>query len=355
MKKEPKLVYVIHEDALHHVSDFVSWPVKHRPDVLCPDCRSAVILKLGERKAHHVAHKPDSLCLLTKPETVLHLNTKAYLRSQLTNAQSLYINQYCTGWIAPEIGAYEGGHRACRGERERMFLWLSGWDRVEVESFVESRKPDIVLYRDGKPVAAIEVKATHAVDEQKRIDLERAGLPWLEVEAGEDFYEGEDKWTPDKPLPYVRCAPPIPERTCDRCLTAPAEHRARVYEAIAKEREERREAKERREAFERWRKEEIVPRTYSRSKPDKINLVKILRDESGDEIKYSVIQENDDSDTVLILGDEVLASLPPQTTEIWKRLMDVYREHRKSLNATYRDVTGWEPPIQGDMRRATVQ
>jgi len=225
---------------------------------------------------------------------------------------------------------------------------------VEVESFVESRKPDIVFYRESKPVGAIEVKVTHAVDEQKRIDLKRSGLPWLEVEASEDFYEGEDKWTPDKPLPYMRCDPPILERTCDRCLTAPAEHRARVYEAIAKGREDRRKEKERREDYERWRKEEIVPRTSSRSKPDKVNLVKVLRDESGGEIKYSVKQENDDSDTVLMLGDEVLASFPPQMTEVWKRLMDVYREHRKSLGVTYRDVTGWEPPIQVDLRRSTI-
>jgi hypothetical protein len=354
MNRDPKLVYVIHEGTLHHVSDFASWAVKHRPDVLCPDCRSTVILKLGERKAHHVAHKPDSLCLLTKPETVLHLNTKAYLHSQLINAQNLYINQYCTGWIAPEIGAYGGGHKACHGERERRFLWVSGWDRVEVESFVESRKPDIVFYRNDKPVAAIEVKVTHAVDERKRIDLERSGLPWLEVEGKEDFYEGVYKWTPDKPLPYVRCEPHIPERTCDHCLRAPAEYSERVYEAIDKDRVERRKEKERREAYERWRKEEIVPRISSRSKPDKINLVKILRDESGDEIKYSVIQANNDSDTVLIFENQVLASFPFQTTEVWKRLMDVYREHRNSLGIIYNDVTGWEPLIQVDTRRATM-
>jgi hypothetical protein len=346
MKKEPKLVYVIYEDMLHHVSDFVSQPAKQRPDVFCPDCRSAVILKLGERKAHHVAHKPDSLCILTKPETVLHLNTKAYIHSQLLNAQRLYINQYCTGWIAPEIGSYEGGHRACRGERERRFLWLADWDRVEVESFVESRKPDIVFYRDSKPIAAIEIKVTHAVDEQKRMDLERSGLPWLEVEANEDFYEGEDKWSPDKPLPYVRCVPPIPERTCDRCLKAPAEYREQVYEDMAKRREERRTERERRQAHERWLKEEIPLRSGGHRNFDKLSFIKILRDNSGNEVKYSVEQANDDSDMKLLFGSQVIASVPPQTTGAWQQLMDSYRVHRNSLDVIYNDVTGWISPTQ---------
>lgn len=354
MKKEPKLVYVIYEDTLHHVSDFVSQPVKQRPDVFCPDCRSAVILKLGERKAHHVAHKPEFLCILTKPETVLHLNTKAYIHSQLINAQKLYINQYCTGWVAPEIGSYEGGQRACRGERERRFLWLADWDRVEVESFVESRKPDIVFYRDNKPIAAIEVKVTHAVDEQKRIDLEQSGLPWFEVEANEDFYEGERKWTADKPLPYVRCVPSIPKRICDRCLKAPAEYREQVYEDIARRREERRKEKERHEAHERWLKEEITPRSGGRPKPDKINFVRILRDKSDNEVRYSVIQANDDSNMMLLFGSQVIASVPPQTCGAWQRLMDLNREHRNSLGVIYDDITGWVLPTQVNMKNAKI-
>lgn len=354
MKKEPKLVYVIYEDTLHHVSNFANQPVKQRPDVFCPNCRATVILKLGERKAHHVAHKPDSLCILIKPETVLHLNTKVYIYSQLLNAQKLYINQYCTGWIAPNIGNYEGGQRACRGESARRFLWLADWDRVEVESRVESRRPDIVLYRDGKPIAAIEVKATHAVDEQKMLDLELSGLPWLEVEADEDFYDADDKWTPDKPLPYVRCVPPIPERTCDRCLKAPAEYRNQVYEDIARRREERRKEKERRLAHERWVKEEIPLRSGIPSKPDKLNLVKILRDESGKEVTYSITQANDDSDMILLFGSQVITSVPPQTNGAWQRLMDSYREHRNSLSVIYNDVTGWIPPTQVHVKSASI-
>lgn len=352
--KDPKLIYVIHGGAMHHVSEFAGQPVKHRPEVLCPGCNSPVILKLGEKKTHHAAHKPDSLCLLTRPETVLHLNTKVYLHSQLLSARELYINQYCTGWIAPKIGYYEGGHRECRGNSTWKILWLSGWDRAEMESFIESRKPDVVFYRDGRPVAAIEVRATHAVDEQKRIDLERLGIPWLEIEASEGFYEGQWRWTPDRPLPYIRCAPALPERTCERCLKAPDDHRERVYEAIDRNREERRKQRERRLAHERWLKEEITPRAEKTSKPDKVNLVKILRDESGSEVKYSVIQASDESDTVLMFGDQVIASLPPLATEIWQRLMELYKEHRNSLGVIYTDVTGWVPPTQLDRKVTTI-
>jgi hypothetical protein len=345
MKKEPKLVYVVHEGALCHVSNFIDNPVKERPDVFCPECQSVVILKLGQQKAHHAAHKPDSLCLLTKSETVLHLNTKAYLQSQLLNARQLYINQYCTGWTAPDIGPYEGGHKACRGERARMFLWLADWDGVEVERFVESRKPDIVCYRGGRPIAAIEVLVTHAVDEQKRLDLERAGLHWLEVAADEDLYAGARKWTPDRPLPYVRCVPPLPAWTCNRCQQEPAEYTARVYEAIDKDREERRKLKEQRRAHERWRNERITPSAGGQAKSPKIEFSKILRDETGREIGYSVTQEHDDAEILLRCGDQVIATLPPPyTAQTWERLMAAYQQHRSASGVSYSDVTGWVSP-----------
>ena len=145
--------------------------------------------------------------------------------------------------------------------------------------------------------------------------------------------------------------PPLPARTCARCLKAPAEYRQHVYEAIAKDREGRRKEKERKESHERWLKERIPSRTDSHHRPDNVNLVKILRDKSNNEVKYSVIQVNDNSDTILLFGNQVIACIPPRTTGTWQHLMKVYREHKNSLGVTYSDVTGWVLPSQVEMKR----
>jgi hypothetical protein len=243
---------------------------KADPDrpVICPQCDLPVILHLGQKNAHHAAHKPEALCALTAPETVLHINTKAHLHAQLSKAKQLYVYQPCYGWWAPDVGPRRGGHVECfgRGSR-RPYLWLEGWDRVEIEKTVGGRRPDIVFYRGVEAMAAIEVKATHAVDVEKRADLDRAGLPWLEVEADEDLYDGEEPWTPDQPLNFMDCSPELPYWTCEFCLKREEGYEENVLKSIAREQEERRQRaeearkrREHREAHERWLKEEIVPR-----------------------------------------------------------------------------------------------
>jgi hypothetical protein len=235
VKGEAKLVYVVEKAGLKHVSKYAGLSLGERPFVTCPECKGQVILRLGQKNVHHAAHKADSFCILTKPETVLHFNTKTFLHSQLVQASELYVSQKCVGWEAPEIGNYKGGHRDCH--RERPHLWLEKWDQVETERFIESRKPDIIFYKEGNPIAAIEVFATHAVDEQKRDDLEQFRIPWLEVKADEELYSEEYGWNPKEPLPFIVCAPALPKWTCERCLQAPEQYIIRTAKIIENEKE----------------------------------------------------------------------------------------------------------------------
>lgn len=350
-KRDPKLVYVLHEDAFRHVSDFAHLPVGARPPVVCPQCDLSVILHLGQKNAHHAAHRPEALCALTAPETVLHLNTKAHLHAQLSNASQLYVSQPCYGWWAPDIGPRRGGHVECfgRGSR-RPYLWLEGWDRVEVEKTVGGRRPDIVFYRGVEAVAVIEVKATHAVDVEKSADLDRAGLPWLEVEADEDIYDGEEPWTPDQPLNFMDCSPELPYWTCEFCLRREEGYEEQVRKSIAREREEERrrdeEARKRREhraAHERWLKEEVVPRARPTNAEPAMSWTKRLCDGEGREIAYTVSQETAESLVLLRFGDELLASIPPPySPAVAKLLTSVYRNHRRGLGSGFIDLTKWE-------------
>jgi hypothetical protein len=143
---------------------------------------------------------------------------------------------------------------------------LEGWGRVEVEMSVGRRRPDVVLYRGDVPVAAIEVRATHAVDVEKCVDLEHLGLPWLEVEANEELYTGEEPWSPAEPLVFFECSPTLPPWTCEFCLKREERYEGDVRKSLARAQEERRrrdeetrKPREHREAHERWLREEVVP------------------------------------------------------------------------------------------------
>jgi hypothetical protein len=75
-------------------------------------------------------------------------------------------------------------------------LWLTGWDRVEVEHSVDSLRPDITLFRNGVPIGVIEIFVTHEVDNEKSARLDKMELPWIEVKASNDVLGWESGRSP---------------------------------------------------------------------------------------------------------------------------------------------------------------
>lgn len=120
---------------------------------------------------------------------------------------------------------------------------------MELEQFVGRRKPDIVFYRDNKPIAALEICATHAVDSEKIADFQSMEMPWVEVEASQNIYLN---WTISKPLPCKGCEPQIPSWSCDRCLQSPAKYVEDIERLLEKENAQRFAKK--REDYEREQK-----------------------------------------------------------------------------------------------------
>jgi hypothetical protein len=159
-----------------------------------------VILKLGGSNKHHFAHRSDSLCPATNPETALHFNVKLHLARELEAASKLRLPRHCVG-IAERAGESAGKcHRVVTG------LACEDWTSVAVERSLEGSRlrPDIAIYKSGEPALAIEVLVTHAVDEQKSRVLKGLGVPWVEVEAGESLFSSSHPWKADKPLPFSR-------------------------------------------------------------------------------------------------------------------------------------------------------
>lgn len=163
----------------------------------CVDCGTTVSLRRAhERDGHpvraHFAHRPHVGCAFSEGEGERHLRAKQRIADLIAQRAEIAILRHC-----PKCD-YEQPQRL----PERVH-------RASLEHvLVSHRRADVALLDDaGEVLAAIEVFETHAVDDQKRIDL--AHLRWFEVSA-ESVLSGET-WSvlQDHLLPF----------TCRRCRT----------------------------------------------------------------------------------------------------------------------------------------
>lgn len=191
----PSLVWVLVDGAPRHVAEFARLPSRSRPRARCPQCGRGVTLKLGPVLRHHAAHAPGDVCAATRPETALHVNCKLALATALRAATGtdaeLAIVRHCAG-----------GGEAC--DERRVDVWTRGWDAVSLEERVgASRRPDVVLHRDGTPIGAIEIVVSNAVSPDKARALDALGIPWIEVPAS-DALALRDGWSVRAPLDVAR-------------------------------------------------------------------------------------------------------------------------------------------------------
>jgi hypothetical protein len=199
MNHDAKPQWVFVKGKPHHVSEYAYLSPQKRPYATCPLCNKRVILKLGDVRAHHYAHYDMDVCAASWPETALHLNMKYYLLDVLSSAKKLMLSMECMGYQNVDNNRFQPYF--CTKSLETTLA--HDWDCVSLEYRFSGLVFDIVLLRDNKILAVIEIYATHRVDQEKIDLLNKEGIPWVEISASEDFYEGEDKWLPDRPLPHI--------------------------------------------------------------------------------------------------------------------------------------------------------
>ena len=133
----------------------------------CPICDDEVVLKHGDIRQPHFAHKPDTGC---SGEGVLHKTAKQMI--------CLMYNS--------DFGRVSVFRRCpnCRRTYESPFFKYYGI-RAETEFTFGSYRVDVACFKDEKPLAIIEVRDTHAVDKEKWDYFKQQNLPCIEVEAKE--------------------------------------------------------------------------------------------------------------------------------------------------------------------------
>ncbi|MGH7638999.1 MAG: competence protein CoiA family protein [Gemmatimonadaceae bacterium] len=196
-----------------HVSWFAHLPARRRPAAHCPECGGRLILKLGAILRHHAAHAADSRCAATRPETALHSDLKYHIAARLQRAappdRRITVRRRC-----PAAGAE-------RCVETRDDVWCTAWDDVRVERSVLTeagpRRPDLLLYANGTPLAAIEVLVSHAAADSPHV-------PWLEVRAHEALIDGDESWDVSAALPAERIGAPGAPAEEWRCAVHAAAH-----------------------------------------------------------------------------------------------------------------------------------
>jgi hypothetical protein len=156
----------------------------------CPCCESALVLHTGPIKARHFAHKATTTC---DGETVAHITAKLLIAQVIREhaAKGPQISLRCTC-------------DKCHVPFEKP-LPSDAFSASQVEVPVGRFVCDVVAIKEDAAVLAVEIRKSHAVDDDKASALE---LPWIELKA-DDVLDDPFRWYPVQ----ARLKP----TTCPKC------------------------------------------------------------------------------------------------------------------------------------------
>ena len=168
----------------------------------CPGCGSRLVLRKGQKKRPHYAHKATTEC---SGESAMHSAAKLLIASLISEGDVPVLDLRC--WSCRQTFSVPF-------PRDREL-------RPSVEHLVDGGRIVDVALLDGEEVAlAVEVLMTSAVTKEKAADLT---MPWIELEA-EAILENPTHWKPTQHrLRVSRCrlcrrADAIAQAELEKCL-----------------------------------------------------------------------------------------------------------------------------------------
>lgn len=168
------------------------WEADREESYRCPGCGAAVVLRRGDRRRPHFAHRGASC----QPDSALHRAAKAR------------VVEVVTEWVAGR-GPRPSISRPCPrpGCEGGVVQDLpDGVTHAASEARLDSGLiGDVVLFRGPEPAVVIEILVTSAVSAEKAA---RLGMPWVELSAADVL---------DRPYWWVAVQDGLRPFTCRAC------------------------------------------------------------------------------------------------------------------------------------------
>jgi hypothetical protein len=128
----------------------------------CFGCNGEYILRRGEIKVPHFAHKPTE-GVGCSPESAAYKEGKGYLKELFDSGGSISVQVEC---------------KSCKEVVDQIAF--SGTAKEEY-SPNSGLRIDVAVFKDGRAILFIEVYYAHKVDDRKIERLTAAGVPWIEL------------------------------------------------------------------------------------------------------------------------------------------------------------------------------
>lgn len=173
---------------------------------ICPDCTKQVILKQGNIRIHHFAHKSEtSSCTyyVHPSESQIHKDSKLKLSEWLKNKKELQLHFGCQR---------NNIFGKCGRDNYHQVVYLEG-DDVVLEFRGQGYVADVALVNGGKVRYIFELKHTHATMTTVRPE------PWYEIDCKE-LLESLDECNQEKDdRLWIQCIRTnCMDRVCEDCL-----------------------------------------------------------------------------------------------------------------------------------------
>lgn len=144
---------------------------------LCSSCGCEMIVKLGNQRQHHFAHKVANDTSIQNKIDDCERTNESILHSKFK--YGLY-NYLCKKLNSDDKNFYVDYEPSNFGFEKRNILKVAG--KIEVEKFLNSFRPDITIFdKQGKALLAIEIVVSHKPDRKKLIDYSNKDIYLLQI------------------------------------------------------------------------------------------------------------------------------------------------------------------------------
>lgn len=193
---------------------------KDRPTAICPvnncGCEMVLVLPLSDDRQPHFRHKSNSIGEHST-ESLWHYGVKFHLADQLQKGAKIQFDWKCKS-------------DSCRRNHQLPPLLKKSPNYIDIDKKKLGKfLPDITLYDDNQPLAAIEIENTHESSDEKINFYDSSKLPWFELSVqSQNDYQKILKWSGGNGLQKFLKRHYYPESLATYCPTCDMKNKEKL-------------------------------------------------------------------------------------------------------------------------------